>query len=284
MIITYPKRPKGPSITCFTDVKRIAPRMGLTDSTMQMMVERGFGSVQGLREMTEGDIEVLPLYAGQQLAISKLITHLNEVLEGYEIHDKIKEEKEEEEEDVEAKKKEREEKEKEEAEKENSRRTSLGDRSKAGILNNDGYPSGQTMGPRTVPRPHEFMVGKTAGRELSLEEFLYGNLLIMEYMMEQQSTEVRAYMKHMRFMVLKLVHGYPLDQIVYYDYALRTKMEKEQIYMPLEADQDLLEKYLRLHKKDEEAKKKKKTTKGGKAIKGKGKKKKASEEDEVIGL
>ena len=265
VMINYQKRrPKGPSITCFADVERIALRNGITLNTLQMLKDRGFGSIKTLREVTESDLGLLPLYVGQQLALSKLANHVNEVLAGYIIDDAPDEAEEGQEEGVpetqeeqkEARKKEQEERERQEA---------IERINQKGILSKEEYEEG-TCGPRSLPRPHDFLVGKTSGKALFMEEFLYGSLLTLEFFMETNTSEVRPFMKHLRFIILKMVHGYPLDHIIYYDYALINKMEKENLLMPQEPDEVLLEKYLRLMRKEAEEEKTKKKKKKKKEV------------------
>lgn len=279
-IIDYRNKPKckPPPIRCWRDVERVAHRLGLTPGTVQMLIDRGFGSIKGMREITEDDLNVLPLYIGQQLAVSKLVKHLNTVLEGYDSDDtptaKYDDGKETE-------------KDSKEPDLTKQQMTYLERQAilarvlkRGGLIadeDEDGYDN--ELGLQRLPRPHQFILGKMTSKELTQEEFLYGNLLILEYFFEQKPAEVRASLKHIRFLILKLLHGYPLAMVIDYDNALRKKLERQQMHMPREADPDLIQKYLRMMVQKVEinrAKKKAKIkTKAKSNAKGKGKGKKS---------
>ena len=241
----------------------MALRKGLTESTMNSLVDRNYGSIKAFREIVEEDLESLPLYMGQRLILMNVVEEVNTILEGFDIDDTADGIKPEETAPVSRL-----------PVLENSDHEESGTEQSEAPSDQDGREEAAaeqsvTVAPRKVPRPHDFIVGKNSSKELNMEEFLYGNLLILEYMMEQKSPEVRAYMKHLRFMVLKVIHGYPLDSIIYYDTGLRDKMEAENTLMPTEPDTELLNKYVKFSQKEREKEKEKKKAKpkgkGGKS-------------------
>ena len=100
---------------------------------------------------------------------------------------------------------------------------------------------------KKLNRAHEFISGKTAGHELNLREFMYGNLLMLENMVCAKLPDQMNYVKHLSFLMLKSMQGYTTGSLVDYDYGLRDQLEySTSAVWPDESSADLMNRFMKL--------------------------------------